>query len=392
MSSVPDQAAPTTSSSKRPASPAPDDSNSKARFNELSPTTSTSTDAPPAPLAEMGNSDSKPTESAPAAAGEPAPPADSAESTTESTRTPGIDPQQLDSLATLYSQGKLEGGEASAFEHVAALNDKVVLWRGDITTLAVDCIVNAANKSLLGGGGVDGAIHSAAGPGLYDECALLDGAETGEVKLTTGHDLPAKHVAHAVGPIYSRNRKEWSEEMLRSCYRGTLELAVEKELRTIAFSGISTGIYGYPLDDATRTALDEVRKFLEGPSGSKIDIIIFTVFRQIDVDSYVEFLPEFFPPAPAPTTSTTEPSSDATTRPGPAPIEIEPTPPSAGADSSDLVESNSVKDESTTAISVDEGSKKPVGVPKALASVKLGSEVEENNVETVVGDLPVEEK
>lgn len=80
---------------------------------------------------------------------------------------------------------------------------------------------------------VDGAIHSAAGPGLYDECALLNGAETGEVKLTTGHDLPAKHVAHAVGPIYSKNRKEWSEEMLRSCYRTTLELAVEAELKTI---------------------------------------------------------------------------------------------------------------------------------------------------------------
>lgn len=170
--------------------------------------------------------------------------------------------------------------------------------------------------------------------------------------------------------------------------------------------------YGYPLDDATRTALDEVRKFLEGPSGSQIDIIIFTVFRQIDVDSCesrhfflsllradllvrltdIQFLPEFFPPAPTPSTTDVSSSTDAPVRPGPAPIEIEPTPPSAGADSSDLILENSVKDESTTAISVDEGSKKPVGVPKELASVRLGSEIEESTVESVVGDLPVEEK
>lgn len=111
--------------------------------------------------------------------------------------------------------------------------------------------------------------------------------------------------------------------------------------------------------------------------------------------SDIEFLPEFFPPAPSPTTTTTadSSSSDPPVRPGPAPIEIEPTPPSAGADSSDLlVEGNSVKDESTTAISMDEGSKKPVGLPKELASVKLGSEIEENSVEAVMPDLPVEEK
>lgn len=127
MSSAPDQAPAATNGTKRPASPAPDDSSSKVRLSELAPTTSTD-DTPPAPLVEMGNTESKPTEPAPEAAAEPVAPVESSESTTQKERAPGVDPRQLDTLATLYSQNKLEGPEATTFEHVAALNDKVVLW------------------------------------------------------------------------------------------------------------------------------------------------------------------------------------------------------------------------------------------------------------------------
>ncbi|GAA5928793.1 hypothetical protein JCM10213_002558 [Rhodosporidiobolus nylandii] len=209
---------------------------------------------------------------------------------------------QESSLKALYEAKKLEGftdPQDVVYPYSQALNDKVFLWRGDITTLEVDCIVNAANKSLLGGGGVDGAIHRAAGSSLYDECKTLGGAETGETKLTRGHDLPAKHIAHTVGPIYNRGRKDECEQKLRSCYRGTLELCVQNGLKTVAFSGISTGVYGYPLDAAAQTACDEVRKFLEGSDGDKIDAVIFTVFRQIDVNSYLDNLPAYFPPPPS---------------------------------------------------------------------------------------------
>ncbi|GAA6026961.1 hypothetical protein JCM8097_005998 [Rhodosporidiobolus ruineniae] len=214
----------------------------------------------------------------------------------------GIKVEDLKPIRVAYEEKALAGFEDPqdvVYPYSQALNDKVFIWRGDITTLQVDCIVNAANKSLLGGGGVDGAIHRAAGRGLYTECKTLNGAKTGETKLTGGHDLPAKHVAHTVGPIYGNASNKVSEEKLRECYRGTLELCVKNGLRTVAFSGISTGVYGYPLDDAAQVACDEVRKFLEGPDGDKIDAVIYTVFRQIDVNSYLDNLPAYFPPPPS---------------------------------------------------------------------------------------------
>ncbi|GAA5977981.1 hypothetical protein JCM10908_004185 [Rhodotorula pacifica] len=211
----------------------------------------------------------------------------------------GITVDKLETIKTMYDSHKLFGYEDPndiVHPHSAELNEKLILWQGDLTKLQVDCIVNAANKSLLGGGGVDGAIHSAAGPDLLTACRKLKGAQTGETKLTRGFRLPASHIAHTVGPIYARSKKDQCEKQLRSCYKTTLDLCAEKGLRTVAFSGISTGVYGYPITAAAEVACDEVRNYLEGENGSKINKVIFCVFRQVDLNSYIEVIPAYFPP------------------------------------------------------------------------------------------------
>ncbi|KAF5373959.1 hypothetical protein D9758_000714 [Tetrapyrgos nigripes] len=178
-----------------------------------------------------------------------------------------------------------------------SLLDRVSLWQGDITKLQVDAIVNAANKRLLGGGGVDGAIHAAAGRGLLEECRTLNGAEIGESKITKGYNLPAKHVIHTVGPIYSYSSPEDVElkaKQLTSCYRTSLELAVKRNLKQIAFCSISTGIYGYPIEDATDIALDTVRNFCE--SDTSLEQVIFVVWSDKDKHVYEALIPEYFPP------------------------------------------------------------------------------------------------
>jgi len=136
---------------------------------------------------------------------------------------------------------------------------------GDITKLDVDAIVNAANPTLLGGGGVDGAIHRAAGPGLLAECKTLGGCNTGEAKITRGYNLPARWVIHTVGPVW-QGGGHGEDELLADCYRNSLRLAVERRVRTIAFPAISTGVYGFPMARAARIAVREVRRFLETDS------------------------------------------------------------------------------------------------------------------------------
>ncbi|KAF9565199.1 A1pp-domain-containing protein [Agrocybe pediades] len=181
------------------------------------------------------------------------------------------------------------------FKPDVKLLDRVSLFQGDITKLDVDAIVNAANRSLLGGGGVDGAIHAAAGPKLLDECRGLNGCLTGESKITKGYRLPARHVIHTVGPVYSRHNVEECAQQLASCYRTSLELAVENAVRHIAFPSISTGIYSYPIEDATRIALNTARTYLESESGGKLERVIFVVWSNKDKGVYEKLIPEYFP-------------------------------------------------------------------------------------------------
>lgn len=150
----------------------------------------------------------------------------------------------------------------------------LVLNLGDITKVDVDAIVNAANETLLGGGGVDGAIHSAAGPELLEECKTLGGCKTGEAKITKGYNLLAKNIIHTVGPVY--NSGENVEKLLSECYGNSLKLASENNIKSIAFPGISTGVYGYPKEEASKIAIESVLSFLkESPQDIKIIFVSF---------------------------------------------------------------------------------------------------------------------
>ncbi|KIM39737.1 hypothetical protein M413DRAFT_28931 [Hebeloma cylindrosporum] len=208
----------------------------------------------------------------------------------------------IKTLAEFYRTLVLKAATPEKVRHQPdpALLDRVSLFQGDITRLEIDAIVNAANRSLLGGGGVDGAIHASAGPENFWKSRTLNGCLTGESKITRGYNLPASHIIHTVGPIYSSRDKAEKAELLESSYRTSLELAVENGIRHIAFPSISTGVYSYPVADATRIALNTARTFLESENGNKLERVIFVVWSNKDKGVYEELIPEFFPPGEKP--------------------------------------------------------------------------------------------
>lgn len=163
------------------------------------------------------------------------------------------------------------------------ISGKITVLEGDITHLQVDAIVNAANTSLLGGGGVDGAIHRAAGAELLEECRRLNGCQTGDAKITKGYNLPADWVIHTVGPVW-QDGNHGEDEQLSSCYRRCLAIAEQYEIRTLAFPAISTGRYRFPLERAARIAMAEVKSFLE--SHSSVEEVLFVCFNPQSYESY----------------------------------------------------------------------------------------------------------
>jgi len=230
----------------------------------------------------------------------PRPSSPTAESTAESTADEGliIRLKDIKTIAQLYKSGVLKAvvPKKQRWNPEPGLLERVSLYQGDITSLEVDSIVNAANRSLLGGGGVDGAIHNAAGPKLVEECRLLNGCRTGQSKITRGYDLPARHIIHTVGPVYDKVEKAEKAEQLASAYRTSLALALENSIRHVAFPSISTGVYAYPIRDATRIALNEVRSFLESELGNELERVVFVVWSNQDRAVYESLIPEYFPP------------------------------------------------------------------------------------------------
>jgi O-acetyl-ADP-ribose deacetylase (regulator of RNase III) len=188
------------------------------------------------------------------------------------------------------------------------MKNRIEIHKGDITKLKVDAIVNAANTSLLGGGGVDGAIHRTAGPELLEFNKKLGGCKTGEAKLSPGFNLPAKFIIHTVGPVWNGGKNN-EENLLANCYRNSIKLAIENKIRTIAFPAISTGVYHFPLERATKIAITEVKKFLE--NNESIEKVIFVCFDEETFEVYKKILNEYFylrNIIAAPTTATKAPT------------------------------------------------------------------------------------
>ncbi|KAG8909830.1 hypothetical protein FRC01_006699 [Tulasnella sp. 417] len=210
---------------------------------------------------------------------------------------PVLNLARIPALRVHYDSGTLEKAERPKWENVdEEVLEKVSVLKYDITRLRVDAIVNATKSSLSVGGGVNEIIHDAAGSGLLNECRELNGCEVGKAKITGGYRLPATHVIHTVGPIYDEYRTEKeAAELLRSCYTQSLKLAVEKELKTVAFCSISTGLNGYPIDAATKEAMAATRAFLDSEDGQKIDRVMFCTFSGSDTEVYKQTAPLYFP-------------------------------------------------------------------------------------------------
>jgi O-acetyl-ADP-ribose deacetylase (regulator of RNase III) len=166
------------------------------------------------------------------------------------------------------------------------VTDRIAFMQGDITRMQVDAIVNAANTSLLGGGGVDGAIHRAAGPELLAECRTIGGCPTGEARITAGYRLAARHVIHTVGPVYSGKPRD--SQLLHACYMNSLSLAVQNQVRTIAFPAISCGVYGYPIQEACQIAVDTCIAFLQ--DHPELEKVVFVLFSSADFEVYRLYL------------------------------------------------------------------------------------------------------
>ncbi|KAK0546350.1 hypothetical protein OC846_003227 [Tilletia horrida] len=203
--------------------------------------------------------------------------------------------KSFQSVAQRLAAGSLTAPNSASTQSVRfAVADRVYLHKGDITKVGTAAIVNAANSSLQGGGGVDGAIHRAAGRELLEECGRLVGCQTGDAKITAGYRLPAKHVIHTVGPIYNASRHQECENSLKSCYVRSLEVALDNELDTVAFPSISTGVYGYPKEEAARTAVQTVGKFLaQDDQARKLQGVVFVAFSDSDLALYERVLSEY---------------------------------------------------------------------------------------------------
>ncbi|KAF2207751.1 hypothetical protein CERZMDRAFT_114945 [Cercospora zeae-maydis SCOH1-5] len=222
---------------------------------------------------------------------------------------------EIPTLSLLYKLNKLAPATEISSHATSKFNDKISLIQTDITKLAVTAIVNAANESLLGGGGVDGAIHRAAGRELVEECSTLDGCDTGSAKITNAYGrLPCKKVIHAVGPIYKRRGVSVedggngnNEKLLRGCYKTSMDLAAKHGLSSVAFSAISTGVYGYPSREAADVALRTVKGWLEtNEYAPKIERVVFCQFLDKDQDAYEELVPKYFTPAASVDSETTD--------------------------------------------------------------------------------------